>query len=131
MLDEILESWANEKPPLSFSDVFDHFEKALKKGKERSTVELGKELSTVEKGKELSTVDKVPLRGLQTYMKLLNNGKQAKEKSEDEVYLEWLIDHLLRNNKTREDRYLIETFRDYLNAFEHKNPLKRKSESPF
>ncbi|CAI5729628.1 unnamed protein product [Peronospora effusa] len=56
MLDEILESWAAKKPPISPAEVFDHFEKALKKGKELSTVEEGKELSTVEEGKELSTV---------------------------------------------------------------------------
>ncbi|CAI5702560.1 unnamed protein product [Peronospora effusa] len=108
MLDEILESWANEKPLISPAEVFDHFEKALKKGKdlsavgegkelstveegkEQSTVEEGKELSTVEKGKELSTVEEgelistVPLRGLKNYMALLNVGKQMGEKSKDE-----------------------------------------------
>ncbi|CAI5702568.1 unnamed protein product [Peronospora effusa] len=55
-LDEALIEKILRGPPISPAEVFDHFEKALKKGKELSTVEEGKELSTVEEGKELSTV---------------------------------------------------------------------------
>ncbi|CAH0488503.1 unnamed protein product [Peronospora farinosa] len=136
MLDEILESWANKKPPISPAEVFDHFEKALKKGKELSTVEEGKELSTLEEGKELSTVKKdeliltVPLRGLKNYLEILNVGKQMGEKSKDEVEMEKLIKSLLHDDSRRKESDSIEKFFKLKDALWPKNPLKRKSESP-